>query len=114
MDSLFWRDSLEDVSLIESVVVPSVLLNRHGDGQAFLGRDEVIEILGVLVDVDFDPVHLAAELLARRIVVGDWRTEFVADVTGLVGGKDERLGLLHATFAGLLAVHVQRHRDALR
>ena len=40
------------------------LLNRHGDVQAFLGRDEVIEILGILAEVDLDPVHLAAELRA--------------------------------------------------
>lgn len=36
------------------------LLNRHGDVQAFIGRDEVIEILGILANIDLNPVHLPA------------------------------------------------------
>ena len=36
------------------------LLNRHGDAQAFVGRDEVIEILGILANIDLNPVHLPA------------------------------------------------------
>jgi hypothetical protein len=31
----------------------------------------MIEVLGVLVHVDLDPVHLPIELRGRRIVVGD-------------------------------------------
>ena len=48
------------------------LLARHGDVEAFFGRDEVVEVLGGGVDVDLDPLDGAGEAAAVRCV-------FVAD-----------------------------------
>src|SRR4030095_16071422 len=91
------------------------LMKRHGQMPALFGRDEVVVTLGLLTEIDLYPVDLAAELRTTGwIVVGDGRTEFVADVTGFVGGEDYGLGLIHTAFAGLLAVHVQPDRSALR
>jgi predicted DNA-binding protein (UPF0278 family) len=42
-------------------------------------------------DIDLDPLHLAAEL-ARAVVGGQRGAELMADVAGLVGGEEERLG----------------------
>jgi len=47
-------------------------LLRHRDLQALLGRDEVIEVLGRLRDVDLDPLDGAGEVAAiRGVVVAD-------------------------------------------
>src|SRR5688500_10690953 len=43
------------------------LLNRHGDAQAFVGRNEVIEILGILANIDLNPVHLPAAVRIHPI-----------------------------------------------
>ena len=51
----------------------------------------------VLLQIDLDPVHLAAELVAVGAVVRRHRrAAFLADVAGLVGGEDHRHGLLDA------------------
>src|SRR5262245_17930904 len=51
-----WRTAAPPCS-VESPPV-SVLLNAHSDPEALLRCDEVIEIDGVLTDVDLDPAHL--------------------------------------------------------
>jgi hypothetical protein len=43
------------------------LLQGSDEAEALLRRDEMIEVLGVLVHVDLDPVHLPVELRGRRI-----------------------------------------------
>src|SRR5271163_3642396 len=87
---------------------------RHSDAQPLFRRDEMIEILRILAGVDLDPVHLAAELVAPRPVVrAGGRARLKANVTGLVGGEDHRLGLLYAALADCLAIHVQRDHASL-
>ena len=46
------------------------LLNRYGDLQAFFGSNEMIEIFGVVIDIDFDSAHVTVELLDLRIIRG--------------------------------------------
>src|SRR5208282_2788854 len=89
-------------------------LGPQGELQALFRRNEVIEIHGVLAEVDLDPTHLAAELLWRRIVVGYWRAKFVADIAGLVGREHHGLRHIDPAFADFAAVHVKSHRPALR
>ena len=43
-----------------------VLLDRHRQVEALFGRDEVVEVLSGIADVNLDPAHLAAELPAVR------------------------------------------------
>ena len=60
----------------------------------------MVEVLGVLAEVDLDPVHLAAEPAAvLRVVVGDRRAGLEADVARLVRGEQEGFGSLDAPFA---------------
>src|SRR4030095_13901504 len=72
----------------------------------------MVRIFSVLVHVELDPVHLATELLTRRIVVRDWGAKLVANVTGLVSGKDKRLRLFDSALPGLLAINIERDRTA--
>src|SRR4051812_2249369 len=67
------------------------LLPGHGDAETFFGVDEVVVVVGA--EIDLDPVDLAGEPAAVSGVVGrDGGAGFVADVGGLVGGEDHRLG----------------------
>ncbi len=45
-------------------------LLRHGEVQALLGGDQMIEIDCILIDVDLDPVHFPAEFFLVRVVIG--------------------------------------------
>ena len=76
----------------------------------------MIEIHGILAEVDLDPVHLAAELRASRSDSRRSPANRIRLPTSQVSSaeKIDGLGLIHAPFAGLLAVHVQRDRAALR
>src|SRR5688572_815625 len=85
----------------------SALLSRHRDLETFLRRDQVILI--VFLEVDLHPVHLAAELVApRSIVGGDGRPALLADVAGLVRRERHRDGLLDPALADRFTVHVER------
>ena len=76
------------------------------------GDDQVVVV--VLLQVDLDPVHLAAELVAARAVVRRHRRAvLLADVAGLVAREGHRHGLLDAALADRLAVHEERHAAAL-
>src|SRR6478736_1036472 len=93
---------------------PRGSLLRHRDPQALLGRDEVIEVLGRLRDVDLDPLDGPGEAAALRgVVVTDRRGRVRADVARLIGREDHRDGGLDAALAGLRAVEVEGDGAAL-
>lgn len=48
----------------------SLLLPRHGDGEALLAGEDVILVERGLVDIDLDPVDGAVERVAARPVIG--------------------------------------------
>src|ERR1700675_3695955 len=61
------------------------LLPRHRDAQALLGGDQVVGVLGVLAEVDLDPVDRAGEDAALAVVVvADGGCGVASDVGGLV------------------------------
>jgi hypothetical protein len=65
-------------------------------------------VVVVAAEVELDPVDLAGEPAVLVGVVGsDGGAGFVADVGGLVGREDHRLGVLHPTGPDRLAVVVQ-------
>ena len=85
---------------------PVRLLAGHGDAKPFLGVDEVVVV--VVAEVDLYPVDPAGEPAGRwGVVGGDGGAGLVADVGGLVGGEDHRLGDLHAAGADVVSVVVQ-------
>src|SRR5580693_7716899 len=85
---------------------PEDSLPGHRDAKALLGRDQVIVIL--LLQVDLNPVDLAVELVVLRVVIGgDRRSGSLADVAGLIGREQHRHGLLHSALADLFAVHIE-------
>jgi hypothetical protein len=59
-------------------------LERHRDREAVLRLDEVVDVFGVLVDIDLHPVHLTIEL-PRLVILGHGRTGFAADIQRFVG-----------------------------
>src|SRR5690242_4016495 len=90
------------------------LLARHRDAEALLGRDEMVGVFGVAIEIDLDPVDGAGEHAAVAVVVvADRGGAVPSDVRGLVGGEDQRYGGVDATLSGLVAVEVERHGAAL-
>ena len=45
------------------------LLDAHVNAEAFLGTDEMVGVLGILSQVDLDPVDIAAEFVVARTVI---------------------------------------------
>jgi hypothetical protein len=83
------------------------LLPGHGDADEFLRVDQVVVV--VFAEVDLHEVDLAIELAGTAGVVGaDGHAEVFADVSSFVGGEDQGLGGIDSSFAGLLAVVVER------
>src|SRR5262245_14205171 len=77
------------------------------DLHAFVRREQMIDILRRLGDVELHPVHLPAEdALLRRVVAAVGRGGVTPGIGRLVHGEEERHGRLGAAFAGLLAVDV--------
>src|SRR5262245_17506084 len=92
----------------------SRLLPRHRDAEALLRADQVVEVLGRLVDVDLHPVDAAGEpALPHGVVVAHGRGRVLAEVGRLVAGEDQRHGGRDRALADLLAVDVQPHGGAL-
>src|ERR1700759_99661 len=90
------------------------LLARHRDAQALLGRDQVVGVVCVPIEIDLDPVDGAGEDAAFAVVVvADRGCAVTSDVGGLVGGEDERPGGGDAALSVLVAIEVERHGAAL-
>src|SRR5215212_3614817 len=90
------------------------LLAGHGDPQPLLRRDEMVQEFGVVAQVDLDPAHPAGEgAVFGAIVVADRGSAVAADVGGLIGREQHRLGRLNAALADLLAVDVEGDGAAL-
>src|SRR5271170_2116785 len=71
----------------------------------------MIEIDRILSDIDFNPIHLAAELIiVGSVFIGHWRPGPEADIAGFVSGENKWLGLFHPALTTLLAVDVERGR----
>src|SRR5688572_29597506 len=88
------------------------LLPCHGDAEALLRVDVVVVVVDA--DVELNPVDLAGEpARVRGVVAGDGGAGLVADVGGLVGGEDHRLGGLDPALADLRAVVEQADVAAL-
>src|ERR1700720_3753013 len=88
------------------------LLPRHRNREAFLRRDQVVAI--VFLQIDLDPVDLAAELIAAwAIVWRDRRAALLTDIAGFIAGEDHRYRHIDPTFAVLLAIHEERNGAAL-
>src|SRR5207344_1735091 len=65
------------------VFIHSLLLPRHRDRKTLLRADQVVVV--VLLQIDLDPVHLAAEFVACRAVVRRHRRAvLLADIARLV------------------------------
>src|SRR4051812_19221376 len=87
----------------EEILTTSHSLPGDGDAEPLLRGDEVVVV--VVTGVELHPVDLPGEAAAVGVVVrADRRPRLVADVGGLVGGEDHRLGGLHPTGPDLLAV----------
>src|SRR4030095_16800830 len=70
--------------------VLNVLLPRHGDAEAFLGRDVMIGILGVVAEIDLHPVDLSVEPAGvSGVVRADRRARLIADICGLIRREHE-------------------------
>src|SRR6478609_7593463 len=90
------------------------LLTRHRDPVALLRRDQVVGVLGVLAEVDLDPLDLPAEReLVHREVVADRGAAVRAEVGGLVAREEHGYGRIDPALAHLAAVEVERGRAAL-
>jgi RDD family len=61
------------------------LLTGHGDPKQLLRADQVIRVLGRVVDVDLDPPHSARERVLVAVVVADRGRAVAAEVGRLVG-----------------------------
>src|SRR5262249_27377040 len=78
------------------------------DLHALLGREQMVEVLGGLTDVDLHPVDRAVEdALAGVVVVADGRGRVASDVGGLVAREHERHGRADPALADGLTVDVQ-------
>ena len=90
------------------------LLPRHRDPQALLRADQVVHVLGRLVDVELDPVDPPTELAVRGpVVVAHGSRGVASHVGGLVGREDHGYRRLDVALPCLLAVDVERDRAAL-
>src|SRR4051794_34878566 len=86
--------------------IPAITsLTRGGNPGELGGIDEMGMI--VLAEVDLHDVQPAGESARAGVVVADRHSVVVADVRGLVGGEDQRLGVFHSTGAGTVTVVVQ-------
>src|SRR5215212_6480176 len=90
------------------------LLAGHGDPQPLLRRDEMVQVFGVVAQVDLDPAHPAGEgAVFGAIVVADRGTAVAADVGGLIRREQHRLGPRNAALADLLTINEQGDGAAL-
>src|SRR4051812_38425469 len=72
----------------------------HRDPPTLIRSDQVIEVLGVVVDVDLHPLHRAGELVvAGEVFVTDAGARVASDVGGLVAGEHHRDGRVEASTA---------------
>ena len=63
-------------------------LPGHGDAQALLCGDQVVDVLGVFADVELHPAHAAREdAPLGRVVVADGRGGVLAEIGCLVAGE---------------------------
>jgi hypothetical protein len=84
---------------------PSALLPHHRDAQPLFRRDQVVDVLRRLVDVDLHPPNAAVELAsARFIVVADRGGAVAAEIRGLVPGEHHRHCRFDPPLADPLAV----------
>src|SRR6201999_480380 len=84
------------------------LLPGHRASESLLGGDLVVGILGGVVDVDLDPLDLAAEGgRSGGIVVADRRRRVGAEIGGLVAGEDQRHRPLDSGLASFGAIDVE-------
>jgi len=61
-------------------------MKSHGDLEALLMIEEMVEVIGVLAHIDLHPVHLAIETVAA-VISGDAATGFEANIEGFVGRR---------------------------
>ena len=70
---------------VEPWKIRACSLPCHHDAQAFLGRDEVVEVLCGFGDVELDPADPSGECrVLRAVVVADRGAAVAADLGGLV------------------------------
>src|SRR5512133_1137999 len=83
------------------------LLPRHCDLKTLVGRDQVVMI--VLLQVNLDPVDRATELVAARAVIRRYgRAALLADIARFTTREHHRDGHVDAAFAIFHAVHEER------
>src|SRR4051794_25737804 len=88
------------------------LLDRHGDLQALLVRDQVIVVVEACVELN--PLHLAGEVAGlAQVLLADRGARVVADIAGLIGRVQHRDGCLDAALGNLIAIYVEGDRAAL-
>jgi hypothetical protein len=63
---------------------PQPSMECHGDLEALLMIEEMVEVIGVLAHIDLHPVHLAIETIAA-VISGDAATGLEANIEGFVG-----------------------------
>ena len=89
------------------------LLPRHRDAQELVRADQVVDVLGGLVDVDLDPADPPGEGVVGPVVVADGSGAVATEVQRLVRGEEHRHGVLDAALTDLVAVEVERDVAAL-
>ena len=87
-------------------------MKSHGDLEALLMIEEMVEVIGVLAHIDLHPVHLAIETVAA-VISGDAATGFETNIEGFVGRKDEWFGLIDPTLTHLIAIQIEAQATAL-
>jgi hypothetical protein len=84
------------------------LLSRHCKAKPVFGRNQVIEIDGILSEVDLHPHYFAGKLGAALSVIIRHRGACLEpDIASFVGGEDHRLCLVDTALAAFSAIHVE-------
>src|ERR1017187_5797200 len=82
------------------------LLARHRHLETLFRGDQVIVI--ILLQINLDPVHFAAELIVFWVIVGcNGRTGSLADIAGLVCREYHRYRCIYAAFTDFRSIEVQ-------
>src|SRR5687768_4564059 len=85
-----------------------VLLPGHRDPETLLRANQVVCIVGALVDVDLDPLDTSGELAGpRTVVVAHPRGAGAAHVARLMGREQHGYGRLDAPLADPLPIQVE-------
>ena len=87
-------------------------MQSHGDLEALLTIEEMVEVIGVVAHIDLQPVHLTIETIAA-VISGDAATGFEANIEGFVSRKNEWFGLFYPTLTHLVAIQIEAQATAL-